>query len=121
VLTGDAGAALDAENVVGIDVAYFSPAVMAEQDADPSKIVVGAPDLAVEILSPSDTNRKRNAKLAKFRRAGVKLVWVLDPGFINTITAYRLDGTIATYSGHHDVTAEDILPGFRVPAADLFG
>ena len=120
VLTGDAGAALDADNLVGIDVAYFSAATMAEQSDDNSTVVVGAPELAVEIQSPSDTPEKVKAKLKKYRKAGVKLVWLLDPDD-KTVTAYRPTGDPVWFSGQQPVTAPDVLPGFAVPAADLFG
>lgn len=120
VLTGDAGAVLDADNVVGIDVAYFSAAVMAEQDDDESTVVVGVPELAVEILSPADTNRKRDAKLKKYRQAGAPLVWLLDPE-LRTVTAHRPGADPVMFSGRQPVTAPDVLPGFAVPAADLFG
>ena len=120
MLTGDAGAVLAADTAVGIDVAYFSAAVMADQDDDESTVVVGVPDLAVEIVSPGDTQKKKNAKLGKYRRAGVKLVWVLDPDD-KTVTAYRPGANPVLFSGTQDVTADDVLPGFRVPAADLFG
>ena len=47
-------------------------------------------------------------------------MWVLDPD-VRTVTAFRPAADPVMFSGRQDVTAPDVLPGFRVPAADLFG
>src|SRR5262245_49504845 len=56
VLAGEAGVRLreDPDTTVGIDVAYFSAEVLGRQ-SDETTLMVGAPTLAVEIISPSDT------------------------------------------------------------------
>jgi Uma2 family endonuclease len=120
VVGGDAGVVFNDRVSFGVDVAYVSAAVMAVQSDDASTRIVGVPVLAVEISSPGEVKKRRDAKLAAYRKAGVPLVWLLDPE-LKTITAIRPDGSTATFSGQQEVTAEDVLPGFRVPAADLFG
>ncbi len=120
VVAGDAGIILDDEDSFGVDVAYVSAEVMARQSDDASTRIVGVPVVAVEISSPGEVKKRRDAKLAAYRRAGVRLVWLLDPT-LKTVTLIRPDGTTATFDGRQEVTADDVLPGFRVPAADLFG
>ena len=51
--------------------------------------------------------------------AGAKLVWVIHPGK-QTIHAYRKDGTVALFGPNDTLTAEPVLPEFRVPVAELF-
>lgn len=122
VLTGDAGVRLgaDSDTSFGVDVMYVSPEVMAAQTGSKSTIVVGVPDLAVEILSPGEVWERHQNKIDAYLAARVKLVWVLDPRR-KTVTAYRPDADPALVAGRQPVTAPDVLPGFSVPAADLFG
>ncbi len=119
VFTGDAGVILPDDNF-GIDVAYVSAAVMARQNDAVSSQVVGVPDLAVEIISPGEVVERLDDKTDALLAAGVKLVWELRPRR-QTVTALRDGQPHVAFSGTQDVTADDVLPGFRVPACDLFG
>jgi Uma2 family endonuclease len=78
-----------------------------------------APDLAAEVISPSDTFQELEEKVQEYLTAGVKLVWVISP-VLQTVTAYRPNGSIVVVGRHEDLTAEDIVPGFRCQVADLF-
>lgn len=120
VLGGDAGVVLSQKLSFGVDVAYVSAVVMARQDDAVSTRVVGVPDLAVEVLSPGEVMERHEAKLEGYLKAGVRLVWVLNP-IRKTVTAFRPDADPVMFSGRQPVTAPDVLPGFSVPAADLFG
>ena len=120
VLAGDAGVVLSDEVSFGVDVAYVSAGVMAAQSDDASTRIVGVPELVVEVLSPGTVVERHDAKIDALLAAGVKLVWELRPRR-QTVTALRPGRPPETFSGSQDVTAPDVLPGFRVPAADLFG
>ena len=77
------------------------------------------PDFAVEIRSLSDKPRRIAKKLGLYRQAGVPLVWWVDPAR-RTVAVYR-EGHLAAELGEGDVLAgEDVLPGFRVPVAEIF-
>jgi Uma2 family endonuclease len=78
-----------------------------------------APDLTVEVISPSDEAEAVETKLDEYLRAGVRLVWVL---YIPTrnVWAYKLDGTARLYRATDTLPGEDVLPGFAVPVAELF-
>jgi Uma2 family endonuclease len=79
----------------------------------------GAPDLAVEVLSPSDRYRDVMLKVQDYLTAGSRLVWVVDPGG-RSAAVFRAGGG-ATLMGEEGVLdGEDLLPGFRLPLADLF-
>jgi Uma2 family endonuclease len=78
----------------------------------------GAPDLAVEILSPSNRPGDVHAKVADSLAAGARLVWVLDPGrgvveIYRSLLAPRRVGEDGVLEG------EDVLPGLSVPVAAL--
>lgn len=77
-----------------------------------------APDLAVEVVSPGDSEREVLDKVGEYLAADVRLVWVID--FRNRrAAAYRSLTNVRelTEDGHLD--GEDVVPGFRVALMDL--
>ena len=119
VVSGEAGFRLqrDPDTGVGIDVAYVSAEVAAR---DPEAAYFeGAPVLAVEILSPSDTQEVIDEKVALYLKTGVALVWVINPRF-RTVIVHRPGAEPELFNASHELTAEPHLPGFRVPVARLF-
>jgi Uma2 family endonuclease len=103
---------------VGIDVAFVAKETLAQQSGTTS-LIEGAPLLAVEVLSPTDTHEDISEKVEWYLAAGTPLVWVMDPDF-RTITVYRNDAPPQLFNHHQEVTAEPHLPGFKVPVAKLF-
>ena len=79
----------------------------------------GAPDLAVEVLSPSDTSTANHQKTLDYLRAGTRLVWIVDPT-ARTVTVYRADGSARLLLERDALEGEDLLAGFSVPLAELF-
>lgn len=79
----------------------------------------GAPDLAVEVLSPDDTPRKITAKVAAWLEHGTREVWVVDPKR-RTLTVHTANS--APFPLAHDATLQDstVLPGFTFQLAELF-
>jgi Uma2 family endonuclease len=120
VYTGDAAFKLrsDSPTLVGIDVAYVSPELKTKTPKG-SKIVEGAPILAVEILSPSDVHSDITEKVQEYLDSGTAVVWVIDPDF-ETVSAYTPNEEPRLFSRGQELTAEPHLPGFRVRVAELF-
>ncbi|MGL4552123.1 MAG: Uma2 family endonuclease [Gemmataceae bacterium] len=120
VVCGEAGLRLRQthESTVGVDVAYISAAVAARRTADTS-LIDGAPVLAAEILSPSDTVEDINEKIDEYLTAGTALVWVIDP-HRRTVTVHRPGHEPELVNVRQELSAEPELPGFRVAAARLF-
>jgi Uma2 family endonuclease len=84
--------------------------------------IEGAPDLAIEVLSPSNYMHDRIRKLHRYARAGVKELWIADPA--GTVEVYWLDGR--TYRLVSALTAEETLkstlfPDLSVDLRDVFG
>ncbi len=95
--------------------------VSREQDraADPERFFEGAPDLAVEVLSPDDRAGKVQERIRNYLAYGSRLVWIVDPES-RTVTPYRPSGAAHVYSGQDTVTGEDVLPEFSFTPVRLF-
>jgi Uma2 family endonuclease len=78
-----------------------------------------APDLAVEVISPNDLYSEVETKVDEYLRAGVQLVWVIDPP-TRTVRVHRADGTLADLHEADQLSGENVLPGFRCAVRDLF-
>ena len=119
VLTCDSGFTLarNPDTVRGPDVAYVSR----ERWAGPLPDGYGefAPDLAVEIRSPSDRVGAVLAKVGDWLDAGSQLVWVVDPAR-RQVTVYRADGSQAVLGVDDVLDGGDLLQGFTFAVAELF-
>jgi Uma2 family endonuclease len=78
-----------------------------------------APDLAVEVVSPNDLYYEVDAKVAEYRGAGVRLIWVISPA-TRSVLVRRLDGSVSEVREDGELSGEDVVPGFRCRVADLF-
>lgn len=120
VIAADSGFILarSPDTVRGPDVAFVA---RERYDAagDPVTAFPGAPDLAVEVVSPSSRPADVHGKVADYLAAGTKLVWVVDPA-AKTVTVYRTLLQPRTLGGEDRLEGEDVLPGFSVAAADCF-
>ena len=116
----ETGFLLSAEppTVRGPDVAYI-----AARNLPAGGIPVGfwpiAPDLAVEVVSPSNTATEIQEKVLEYLVAGTRLVWVVDPR-TRSVTIYRSRDQIRVLTVGDELDGADVLPGFRLAVADLF-
>jgi Uma2 family endonuclease len=78
-----------------------------------------APDLIAEVVTPWHTYEEVEAKVAEYRSAGVKLIWVVSPKS-RTVLIRRLDGTCAEVGESGTLSGEDVIPGFACAVAELF-
>lgn len=119
ILCGEAGCRLrrDPDTTVGVDVVYIS-AALARQESKDTTLIDGVPVLVVEILSPSDTQEEIDEKIDGYVRAGVALVWVIDP-HDQTVTIYRPNAKPELVNSGQELLGEPHLPGFRVPVAHI--
>ncbi len=77
------------------------------------------PDLAVEIVSPSDRAHELDEKLEEYLQAGVKLVWIIHPK-TKTVDVHRPDGSDSRLRTGDTLTGEAVIPGFECQVAGLF-
>jgi len=78
----------------------------------------GAPDLAIEILSPSNRPGETHAKVADYLAAGARLVWVIDPAQ-RIVSVYRSLLSPRRIAADGVLNGEDVLPGFSFPIVDV--
>lgn len=79
-----------------------------------------APDLAVEVISPSNTPREMARKRREYFRAGTTLVWQVYPA-TRTVEVYTSPGRHRTLGIDDTLDGGTLLPGFRLPLRTLFG
>lgn len=120
IFTGDTGFVLFEEppTVRAPDVAFVS------RDRLPAaneSIGFGrlAPDLAVEIVSPSNSVTEILDKAADYLAAGTRLVWVVEPRR-RRVTVYRSRSEIRLLSEEDELDGYDVLPGFSATVAEIF-
>lgn len=77
------------------------------------------PDLAIEVLSPSNRPGEMFAKLKDYYFAGVKLVWYVDPRK-RTIEVYTSVNDVMTLTINDTLDGGTLLPGFSVAVATIF-
>jgi Uma2 family endonuclease len=105
----------DPDTVRGPDVMFFS-----RDRLDPDAEIEGypelPPDLAVEIVSPSDSLQSILEKVEEYLRAGVRLVWVVYERS-KSVTVYPSEVTL---DEEDSLEGGDVLPGFSVQVSALF-
>jgi Uma2 family endonuclease len=101
------------------DVAFISLDRFPGRKLPKERVYRVAPDLAVEILSDSNTEGEMRLKLDEYFEAGVRLVWYIDPPTrTSRVYTSREDVEMIDESGFLD--GRDVLPGFRLRLGELF-
>jgi Uma2 family endonuclease len=80
---------------------------------------IGAPDLAVEVVSRSDTVGRIEGKVAEWLDGGARTVWVVSPK-MHAITVYRSLTEIVVLTEKDTLDGGDVVPGFEIPIAEIF-
>jgi len=78
-----------------------------------------APDLAIEVLSESNTEPEMARKLGEYFAAGVRLVWMIDPP-TRTVTVHDAADQPTALDASQTLDGGDVLPGFALPRSVLF-
>ena len=115
VYTSDTGFRIG-ERLLIPDIAFVSIARIPD-DMDKASPI--PPDLAVEVVSPSDMSERIEAKAFAYLAAGTQMVWVLKPKS-ETVTVYRSRTDIKLLTRNDTLTGEDVVEGFSCPVAELF-
>jgi len=96
--------------------------VICDRDKLEPRAVKGAPDLVVEILSPSTRNKDCTVKLQKYELHGVKEYWIIDP-IAKAVTVYVLNAKgnfeATTYKDNDEVSSV-VLSDFTVSLTTIF-
>jgi Uma2 family endonuclease len=100
------------------DIAFVR-AERLDPNRDRQRSVHLVPDLAIEVVSPSDRRSAVIAKANEYLRYGVQMVWIVDPPS-RTVTVMQADGLVLTLRGSDVLDGGDLLPGLRIPLRDIF-
>jgi Uma2 family endonuclease len=120
IVTGEAGMMnLFAQLVRIPDVAFTSWARFPGGKPTNAPVPKLAPDLAVEVLSASNTPREIARKLREYFKAGVRLAWVIDIQ-LRTVAVYTSPDNPTILSGDDSLNGGEVLPGFTFPLRELF-
>jgi Uma2 family endonuclease len=120
IVVGEVGFVLrrNPDTVRAADIAFVRRERLPAGDL-PRGFFEGAPDLVVEILSPSDRYTDILRKVSEWLEAGAAMVWVVDPEH-HGVMVFRPDGTLRLLGESDSLEGEEVLPGFRYPVGELF-
>lgn len=106
------------DTVLAPDIAFVAKDRLAE-GARTNAFWPGAPDLAVEVLSPTERPSEVRTKVFRWLELGARQVWVVSPER-RDVTIYRSATDVVTFSEHDHLEAADLLPGLRISLETIF-
>jgi Uma2 family endonuclease len=120
LVTGEAGMVRLAAGLVRIPyVAFVSWNRLPDRRVPREPIPGSAPDLAVEVLSESNTPGEMARKRQEYFAAGVRLVWVVDPE-ARTVEVFTTPEHCTVLHEEHTLEGGEVLPGLTLPLRELF-
>ena len=116
IFDGQTGFRLSDGNLRSPDISFVASAGLPE--GIPAGFLRVAPDLAVEVLSPTDRAGEMAHKVGEYLAVGVRLLWVVDPEKA-TVVVYRPGAPPRSVRLDGALEGEDVLPGFSCPLREL--
>jgi len=103
------------------DVAFVSDARWPADRRPPKKVAVWdmVPDLAIEVVNPSNSAGEVLKKVHEYFKAGVRAVWIIYPEQ-EEVYVYASPARIQVLQVGQELDGGDLIPGFRLPVATLF-
>ncbi len=83
----------------------------------PKEFMDGAPDLAIEVISPNEDWAEMERKIGEYFASGAKEIWLIDPDK-RTLTVYKSPSNIHTFHADDEIET-NLLPGFRCKVSEL--
>jgi Uma2 family endonuclease len=117
-LASSASYRITAKNIRKPDVSFVTKERLPEKRLS-TEPFDGAPDLAVEVISPTDIWWEILKKLNQYFASGCRLVWLISP-LDQRVLVYRVDRSSNFLQVTDSLDGEDVVPGFTMPVADLF-
>ncbi|MEI6047196.1 MAG: Uma2 family endonuclease, partial [Chloroflexota bacterium] len=112
------------ENKAGKKVSRYPDVSFVQQEHLPDNIrsyLKVAPDLVVEVISPSDKDYDIDDKVDEYQRSGVRLIWVIHPAS-RTVDVYQIANGPKSqrYIGEEELEGGDVIPGFKLKVSAIF-
>ena len=102
------------------DISFFAKDRLQKLEDLPVGFLDGSPDLAIEILSPTNTIEEIDDKLVEYFENGARLVWVINPSQHHVLVYRSAQEPDRLLKSADSLDGEDVVPGFTFPVADLF-
>ncbi len=93
--------------------------VPGQRHAPDNEWLQGAPDIAIEVLSPANSAEDVDVKISQYLASGARAVWIVSPK-AKQVRIYRADGTHTLLRESDSLTGESVVPGFVLPLTALF-
>lgn len=106
------------DHVLGPDAAFAANQSLPLQKS-PEGFLEKVPELIVEVRSKNDASKELADKASEYLQSGAKVVWVVDP-LKETVIEHRTGQPPKTCAKSDTLTCDDIIPGFRLPLAELY-
>ncbi len=120
VVLGEAGMLRLGPRLVRIpDVSFISWDQMPSGEFPSEPVPNLFPDLAVEVLSRSNTRGEMTLKVSEYFAAGSRLVWIIDPE-TRTAEVYTAPDECRRLKATQSLDGNEVLPGFKLPLKELF-
>ena len=119
VFDGQTGFRLSIDHCFEPDISFISRERMKLVAPLSEKLFHGSPNLAVEVLSPSDSITKTERKMKLYLVHGSHLAWMIDPK-TKTARIYRPNGESELLRGDQMLVGNSVLSGFRISLGRLF-
>jgi Uma2 family endonuclease len=107
----------DPDTVRAADVAFIQQTRLTNESE--AGYWPGAPDLAVEVISPNDLYTEVDEKVTDWLEAGTRMVVIVNPRK-RTVTVYRSLHQIVILREQDMLDGHDVLPGWKLPIAEIF-
>ena len=104
------------DTIRGLDIAFIRSAKI--PSALPDELIEVAPDLAVEVISPSNEAKDIRLKIRQLLDSGTSLIWIVYPD-LRIVDVHTPEGA-TTLEENDTLAGGEVLPGFEVHVADIF-
>jgi Uma2 family endonuclease len=119
VLGSDGMSRLEPGKIRLPDAAFYSWSRFPDRRVPRTAYVDTAPDLAVEVISPSNTRQEMDRKLTDYFAGGARLVWYIDPNR-REVVVYHSSTDQQVLEESDELDGDNVLPGFRLKLAEFF-
>ena len=119
VFDGQTGFRMKSLDVLSPDISFASADRLRRIGAIPKGFFEGAPDLAIEFLSPGESKRRMKQKLTQYFENGTKLAWVMDVKS-KSVMVHREMEPFAVLHESDSLAGEPLVPAFSISVAAIF-
>jgi Uma2 family endonuclease len=119
VYDSSTGFRLSEDVLLSPDLSFVSKSRLKKILRAPDKFLCGAPDLGVEVLSPSDRMQEIHRKLDLYFEHGTRLIWMIN-WKLEQIHVYRPDSIEALTRPAEILSGAEVLPGFKCRLQQVF-